>query len=100
MSNIVPMGEQKLGASNNRERVAAALQRIDKVRAPAASTMSTPASGSAVGIAHAIGDAVGNAVKGAIPYGRSIDLELDVAHRGADGSATTARLRVTCGSSR
>lgn len=48
-------------------------------------------------IADSVGAAVRQAVVDAMPYGRPVDVEMDIAHQGADGSATTARLRLKCG---
>lgn len=48
-------------------------------------------------IADSVGAAVRQAVVDAVPYGRAVDVEMDIAHQCADGSTTTARLRLKCG---
>jgi hypothetical protein len=78
---------------SNRDRAAAALERIQRL------TPNGGASNAAGSIAATLAASVREAITGATPYGRPIDIEMDVAHQDASGSTTSARLRLKCGGS-
>lgn len=86
-----------VGSKANRERARALLDRVARL-SPAQPRVDASGAG-ARAIADSVGAAVRQAVVDAVPYGRAVDVEMDIAHQGADGSTTTARLRLKCGGS-
>ena len=71
------------------DRVAVAMARIRGIAGPPA-----PATGIAAGIAVSLSESIRDAVSSAVPYGRGVTIEADVAHQEADGSRTAGRVRI------